>query len=358
MDIQKLIDNHLRDKSLLSYLLSPVGCIYGIVQKVRRFLYRKGGLKSYQAKMKVISIGNIVSGGAGKTPFTIYLCKLLQASGKKIVVSHRGYKGEYENSTIFISNREQIFELALKAGDEPLLLARNLPQVPIVVGRDRTTALKLVEENYPDTDFVLLDDSYQHLKVKHDYDFVVFNSGFGIGNGFVLPAGLLREFISSLRHVTAIIWNQLDDKHIPSELLNSGKEIIKFSYEPTGLYDTNDCLAELSEINRGKNALMSGIGYPEGFERSSRDYGVQFEKHFRLSDHFDYQDTMFRERINKAITDYQLNSLIITEKDFVKLQQLPPFSVPYYILKVRLIATDDTFIRSLLLTSEAESNHQ
>lgn len=349
MDIQRLIDKNLRRKSLLSYLLSPAGIIYGIVQKVRRLLYKKSIFKSYQSKIKVISIGNIVSGGAGKTPFTIYLCKLLQANGKKVVVSHRGYKGEYENDTIFISNREQIFEIALKAGDEPLLLAKNLPQVPIVVGRDRTEALKLVEENYPDTDYILLDDSYQHLKVKHNYDFVVFNSGFGIGNGFVLPAGLLREFISSLKDVTAIIWNQLDEKHIPTDLLNSGKEIIKFSYEPTGLFDIHDRLVDLSEINRGRNALLSGIGYPEGFERSSRDYGIQFERHFRLSDHFNYQDTIFREKISKSIKDYQLNSLIITEKDFVKLQQLPPFSVPYYILKVKLVANDDSFISSLLL---------
>lgn len=349
MDIQNLIDNHLRRKSLLSHILSPIGLLYGIVQKVRRFLYQKGLFKSYQAKIKVISIGNIVSGGAGKTPFTIYLCKLLQASGKRVVVSHRGYKGEYENGTIFISNREQIFELALKAGDEPLLLARNLPQIPIVVGRDRTAALKLVEENYPDTDYVLLDDSFQHLKVKHDYDFVVFNSGFGIGNGFVLPAGLLREFISSLKHITAIIWNQLDDKHIPAELLNSGKEIVKFSYEATGLYDIHDNLVELAEVNRGRNALLSGIGFPEGFEKSCREYGIQFEKHFRLSDHFDYQDKSFRDKITKSIADSQLNSLIITEKDFVKLQQLPAFSVPYYILKVKLVATDDSFIQNLLL---------
>jgi len=358
MDIQNLIDNHLRRKSLLSYLLSPIGAIYGIVQKVRRFLYRNGLFKSYQSKFKVISIGNIVSGGAGKTPFTIYLCKLLQANGKKVVVSHRGYKGEYEDNTLFISNQEQIFELALKAGDEPLLLARSLPRVPIVVGKDRTAALKLVEESYPDTDFVLLDDSYQHLKVKHDYDFVVFNSGFGIGNGFVLPAGLLREFISSLKHVTAIIWNQLDDKHIPAELLNSGKEIIRFRYEPVGLFDIHDRSVNLEDVNKGRNALLSAIGYPKGFEKSARDYGIDFEKHFRLSDHFDYQDMTFRERVSKAISDEQLNSLIITEKDFVKLQQLPSFSVPYYILKVKLVASDDSFIHSLLLIPEAENNHQ
>ena len=348
MDIQKIIDNHLRKNSFLSYLLSPLGFIYGLIQAIRRFFYQKAWIKSYKSKLKVISIGNIVSGGAGKTPFTIYLCRLLQASGKKVVVSHRGYKGEYENDTIFISNQEQIFEISLKAGDEPLLLARNLPKTPIVVGRDRKQALKLIEEQYPDTDYVLLDDSFQHLKVEHDYDFVVFNSGFGIGNGFILPAGLLRESLSSLKSVSAIIWNQLDNNHIPRELLTSGKEIVEFSYEPLGLYDIHDRPVETQDINKGRNALLSGIGYPQGFEKSAQDYGIQFVKHFRLSDHFDYQDPTFRDRINKAIINDQLNSLIITEKDFVKLQQLPAFLIPYYVLKVQLVASNDDFFKELL----------
>ncbi len=349
MDIQSLIDNHLRKRSFLSYLLLPIGMIYGSIQKLRRSLYRNGLKSSYNSKMKVISIGNIVSGGAGKTPFTIYLCKLLQSLGKNVVVSHRGYKGGYEESTIFISNKTQVFEIAIKAGDEPLLLAKILPGVPLVVGRNRGHALKLVEETYPDTDYIILDDSFQHLQVKHDYDFVVFNSGFGIGNGFILPAGLLRESLSSLKYVSAIIWNQLDDSHIPASLLNSGKEIIKFKYEAIGLFDVNDRLIEVSEVNKGRNALLSGIGYPEGFEKTAQSIGLNFDKHFKLSDHFDYHNSSFRKRLNKAIEDYKLNSLIVTEKDYVKLQQLPPFSVVYYILKVELSCEDDDYIKELFI---------
>lgn len=346
MDIQTFIDKHLRKRSLLSYLLLAPSLLYASIQSLRRFLYRKKLKKAYKSKLKVISIGNIVSGGAGKTPFTIYLCNLLESLGKKVVVSHRGYKGEYENKTVFISNKQQIFELALKAGDEPLLLAKKLPGIPIVVGRDRSQALKLIESEYPDTDYVILDDSFQHLRVEHDYDFVVFNSGFALGNGFVLPAGLLRESLKSLQYVTAIIWNQLDESHIPLHLLNSGKEILKFNYQPIGLYDSNDNQVDLAEVNKGRNALLSGIGYPQGFEKTARTYGLTYEMHFKLSDHFDFQDPNFRERINAAISKYKLNSLVVTEKDYVKLQSLPSFSLPYYILKVKLSSQNDDYLRS------------
>ncbi len=349
MNFQTFIDNHLRKKSFLSYLLSPLGLIYASVQSIRRYLYNRKWKKSYQSKIKIISVGNIVSGGAGKTPFTIYLAKMLQSLGKKVVVSHRGYKGEYENSNIFISDKEQIFEIALKSGDEPLLLAKNLPNTPIIVGRDRSQSLKLVEEEYPATDYVILDDSFQHLQVKHDYDFVVFNSGFGIGNGFILPAGLLRESLNSLKYVSAIIWNQLDDGNIPVQLLNSGKKIIKFNYEAIGLFDANDRLLEVSEVNKGRNALLSGIGYPEGFEKTAHSIGLNFEKHFKLSDHFDYQDSSFRSKINEAIEEDKLNCLIVTEKDYVKLQQLSPLSVALYILKVKLSSKDDDYIRELFI---------
>lgn len=347
MDIQNIIDKHLRKRSWLSYLLTPLGIIYGTVQATRRFLYQRGVLKSYQSKIKIISVGNIVSGGAGKTPFTIYLHQLLTKRGKQVVISHRGYKGEFENEVLFISDRKKVFDLAYQAGDEPLLLARNLPNTPIVVGRDRTKAIKLVEESYPDVDYIILDDSYQHLQVKHDYDFVVFNSGFGIGNGFVLPAGLLREFMSSLKSCSAIIWNQLDSSHVPAQLLNSNKPIISFAYDSVGLFDTQDKLVDLDELNKGINALLSGIGYPAGFEKSAKEYGINFEKHFRLSDHYDYQAEDFRITIEKSIKENNLNSLIITEKDYVKLQQLPAFDIPYYILKVALRSSDDEAVWSL-----------
>lgn len=352
MDIQNLIDKHLRKRSILSYLLLPFASIYSCIQSLRRSFYKKNWKQSYCSNLQVISVGNIVSGGAGKTPFTIYLSKMLQSSGKNIVVSHRGYKGAYEDSTLFISDRNKVFDIALKAGDEPLLLARNLPQIPVIVGRDRRQALKLIEKEYPNTDYVILDDSFQHLQVKHDYDFVVFNSGFGIGNGFVLPSGLLRESLKALKDVSAIIWNQLDDNHIPSPLLNSGKEIVQFSYEPVGLYDASNELVALDEVNKGRNALLSGIGYPAGFEKSARTYGISFERHFKLSDHFDYQDNSFRKKINDSIKQYKLNSLVITEKDFVKLQALPAFSVPYYILKVKLKSHNDKYLRRILLQED------
>ncbi len=348
MDLQKLIDKHLRKRSILSYLLAPLGIGYGSVQYIRRVFYTLGLFKSYKSDIKIISVGNIVSGGAGKTPFTIFLANLLTRKGFKIIVSHRGYKGAYEDINKFISNGKEVFEEAKLAGDEPLLLAQKLSNIPVIVGKDRRKSLELIESEYPDTDFVILDDSFQHLKVKHDYDFLIFNSGFGLGNGFTLPAGLLREFTCAMNKASFLIWNQLDDKNIPLQLLNSGVDILKFNYQPLALYDSQNKNVEVSELNKGRNALLSGIGYPEGFEKSCREYGIVFTKHFKLTDHFAYDDPEIIEQIKTSYAKGNFNSLIITEKDYVKIKQLQDFPIPYVVLAVELSPTDKSIEEQIL----------
>lgn len=351
MDIQRFISKNLRKRSVLSYCLAPFGFIYGLVQGARRFLYDLKIIKSYNSSLTIISVGNIVSGGAGKTPFTIFLSKYLLSKNKKIVISHRGYKGDFEEKTTFISDRDSVFDFANRAGDEPYMLAQKLLGVPVIVGKDRTAAIKLIETKYPETDYVILDDSFQHLKVKHDFDFLVFNSGFGLGNGFCLPAGLLREFPKTIKVSSALIWNELDESVIPTDLLNSGKAIIKFKYQAVSLVNSLGEKVDLSEINRGKNALMSGIGYPEGFEVSCRDYGLYFEKHYKLPDHFDYKNDELITSIKNSFEREKFNNLIVTEKDWSKLKHLDSFNLPYYILKVefQLISDNNHFLEQDLL---------
>ena len=98
-----------------------------------------------------------------------------------------------------ISDENQVLDLAKEAGDEAFLLASKLPGIPVIAGRNRKKAIQILEEKYPELEYIILDDSFQHLKVEHDLDFVVFNAIGGMGNGFVLPAGILRESISALK---------------------------------------------------------------------------------------------------------------------------------------------------------------
>ena len=352
MNIQNIIDKHLRNRSLLSYLLAPLGYTYGVIQDIRRLLYKIEISKAYNSKIAVISVGNIVSGGSGKTPFSIFLAQFLTNNGKKVVISHRGYKGLYENENCFISDRKKLFKIATNAGDEPLLLAKSLPTIPIIVGRDRTASVKMVEQTYPDTDYIILDDSFQHLKVKHNFDFLVFNSGFGVGNGFTLPAGLLRESIANIKYSSALIWNELSDAKVPRVLQNSNIDLVKFAYKPIAIYDRNGKDIAVSEINKGRNALLSGIGFPQGFENTSSTMGITFKKHFRLPDHYDFSNKTFLTQLKKSFKEEHFNHLIITEKDYVKIANIPDFDLPYYVLKVALQLKDkqqiDLFSKLLL----------
>ncbi|MCK4956400.1 MAG: tetraacyldisaccharide 4'-kinase [Candidatus Cloacimonetes bacterium] len=308
--MQKLIEKHLYKRSLLSYSLLPFAFFNFCVQKIRRKFYGK----QYRAKSKIISVGNIVSGGSGKTPVTIYLAKMLSAKGFNVAVSHRGYKGKFEQNCTLISSREQIFDFAPQAGDETFLIASKLPGIPVIAGKNRTQAISMVEKQYPDVDYIILDDSFQHLKVAHDYDFIVFNAIGGIGNGFVLPAGILREPISALKYANHIIYN--GEGEIPAILKKTGLPISKAKYMVSDFIDKFGNSVVISELKESKIALMSAIGMPKSFENTVMKEGIEFEKHFSLPDHYNFDDKAKLIEIEKMGFDY----ILITEKDFAKLR--------------------------------------
>ncbi len=157
---EQLVSIHLLQRSLLCYLLYPLSLVWLLVQRHRR---RQPGPRPLSIKAKILSIGNIVSGGSGKTPTTIALAKILKDKGYKVAVSHRGYKGEYENQPILISSLNGLNPEAEKAGDEACLIASKLIGTPVVVGRDRKAAI-ICAKPVPDLDVIILDDSFQHLK--------------------------------------------------------------------------------------------------------------------------------------------------------------------------------------------------
>jgi tetraacyldisaccharide 4'-kinase len=157
LTIQNFIANSLYKKSLISYLLFPFSLLNTGIQALRSSLFRK---KDNSDEVKIISIGNIVSGGAGKTPTTIKTAQLLQKAGYSVAVSHRGYKGKFENNTTLISNNEGLFDFAKDAGDETYLIAESLRGTPVIAGRNRREAIRILKEKF-DLDYIILDDSFQ-----------------------------------------------------------------------------------------------------------------------------------------------------------------------------------------------------
>ena len=316
MNLQKIIEKNLIKRSPISYALLPLSIIYSQLQKVRRFYYQRFSNLSYQASKKIICVGNIVSGGSGKTPFVIFLAKYLTDKGKKVAISHRGYKGEFENSIKIISDENGLYPKASKAGDEAFLIANSIKGIPVIVGRNRSLAVKTLEKRFTDLDYIILDDSFQHLKVKHNIDFILFNENTGIGNGFVLPAGLLREPLSAIQFADVIVWN---GSNIPKEILSFGKKVLTATYKIVFLYNKNEKEIPLSKIINAKNILVSGIGTPVSFENLIKKNGIPFAEHLKFEDHHKYT----AQSITKMKEFAQLNSaknIIITEKDWSKIK--------------------------------------
>lgn len=247
----------------------------------------------------VIVIGNITVGGAGKTPLTLHLAHALQQRGWHPGIVSRGYGGENA-----VPHRVDRDSLPAEAGDEPILLARR-SGVPVWVGRHRAAAGRALLAAHPEVDVILCDDGLQHYRLARDVELAVFD-GRGAGNGWRLPVGPLREPLSRLAAVDAIICNGLPDARLPAEVPR-----FEMRLQP-GLFYRLDAPAEHCEVGAflGKKLhALAGIGDPGRFFRTLEGLGLDFEAH-PFADHHAYtaEDLAFAKD----------SILLMTEKDAVK----------------------------------------
>ncbi len=288
----------------------------------------------------MISIGNLASGGSGKTPFCIYLAGLLRDSGLRVAISHRGYKGSLERFAAVVSDGERILTTVSESGDEADLLARRLTGVPVAVGKERCAAVSLLLASFPDTQLVLLDDAFQHLKIARDLDIVCFDSKIGLGNGRVLPAGYLREPLSALppRSLLAVINKDVspDPTAINGLLAATGLPVIKLGQQVTGLVDTRGEVSDPSLLAGKRVLLVSGIAHPDSFSRTVRTLDVTVLQHLSYPDHHAFSDVSEAEKLAGLCQKYQAEYLLCTEKDLTKLSRHPWLSDLLLAVRVEL----------------------
>lgn len=318
MNLNKIIETHLLKRSLLSYALYPVGLLYQLAQLVHRNIYTKS---AYTAPVKVISIGNIVSGGSGKTPLTIALACLLQDRGVKVAVSHRGYKGGFEHIPTIISEGEEVLYPASQTGDEAFLIASELPGIPVVVGRNRKAAIELLLTRFPATEVVIMDDALQHIKVHRDLDIVSFSVETGIGNGFVLPAGYLREPLSAIPSNSLVVINRRSDTLTEAPwskvLTRKGIKVFGSSSTATGCIDAQGNRKELKSLKGKSLILISGIANPASFEHTVNHLGLPASKHLAFPDHHAF--VSFTPEQKELLTKAEV--ILCTRKDIMKLAE-------------------------------------
>ncbi len=340
MNLQELARRHLHRRSALSHLLLPLGSLNAALQTLRR-----SRSKGWRAPCRVVSVGNLGSGGSGKTPFCVYLALLLQDMGLKVGLSHRGCGGSRESLPSLVSNRSNIILGVKESGDEAQLLAQKLPGIPIVVGKRRVAALSLLLAEFPDLDVVILDDGFQHLKIARDLDLVCFDAKLGLGNGRVIPAGWLREPLSALQSANALILIQ-KEAQTPTlgNLPASARTALKCFYKPLDFIDSQGNTFPLDTLQNRKLTLLSSIALPESFEDSVHALGLTWETHFRFPDHHPFSQSSEIDPILQALGADGV--LLCTEKDLPKLalhKSLNPLA-----LRMKLTCADEPRLIKLI----------
>jgi len=294
-------------RGALACALYPVSLLFRALAALRKLLFNIGLLASHRLPVPVIVVGNIFIGGTGKTPLTIWLAQALRAAGFHPGVISRGHGG---GSGAAMATREVTADsLAGEVGDEPLLIARR-GGCPVVVGRDRAAAGRALLAAHPDVDVLITDDGLQHYALRRDIEIVLFDAR-GVGNGWLLPAGPLREPPSRRRDFTIVNAPELDPG------LRGQVGGIPYRMQLAG--DTAEALADparrlpLASFAGGRIVAAAGIGNPGRFFAMLRAAGLQFDE-LALPDHHDFLDQPF------AALDADV--ILITEKDAVKCGQI------------------------------------
>ena len=294
-----------RTRGLLAHVLWPVSVLYGLVVRLRRTLYRRGIFKVERIDVPVIVVGNLVAGGAGKTPLVMALVRHLEARGMRVGVVSRGYGRKASDC------REVFADSPVSdAGDEPALIKRAI-LAPVFVANRRPEAARALLSAYPATQLVVCDDGLQHYALARDIEVAVFDDR-GIGNGWLLPAGPLRER-----------WPQRSNANCPV-VLHTGQTPAFGGYTSSRRLASHATAADGSKVEltslRGRPlTALAGIANPQAFFAMLTSSGLTLTRTISLPDHHDFSGD--RLDVSPGMT------VLCTEKDAVKLFDLPAMAL-------------------------------
>lgn len=329
------------------FTLKVVSWLYALVMVLRRFLYSAGLLRSYALPAPVVSVGNLVMGGTGKTPVTIFIAGYLLGKGLKVAVLTRGYGGKLEGEVAVVSDGEKRLLSAEDAGDEPSLLADMLPGLIVIMGSDRYKAGCLAMERF-NPDIFILDDGFQHLRIRRDLDILLMDASKPFGNGLVFPAGTLREPLSAGSRSSLVIFTRCTENDNPVKSYLPGKPYVLARHTIAGIRKTiSGELLPFSILDGKRGAAFAGIADPLAFFDALEDKGLKLAATLSFPDHSVYgeQETAALARLLRSSrSDY----LITTAKDAVKIGGLINGSSPFYIASLEIEFFDSSVVENEL----------
>lgn len=338
-------------------LLRVFSFFFAIIVQIRHFLFDSGVMRPATLGCQVISVGNLTVGGTGKTPIVEAFARELSRRGRKVAILSRGYKKTKPpllkriHDALLNRRRERVEPLVVSdgkrllldsahGGDEPFMLASNLRNVAVIVGRDRVKSGQYaIRELGCDT--LILDDGFQYLKLKHRLDVVLVDRTNPFGNRFLLPRGILREPVRNIRRAGFIFITKSDAagaQELRNELrsLNPTAEISECRHCPRHLQDAFTREHKPLEFLKGLDiAAISGIAAPQGFEAELTRLGARVLYHKRFPDHHRYKQQEIIDVINRGVSK-GARAVLTTEKDFVRFPIMERLDIPVYFLRVEI----------------------
>ena len=341
--------------ALLGVGLQGLAYVFSGLVQLRLWLYRKRILRDQPLGCLVLVVGNLTVGGTGKTPVVEMFAKALRDRGRKVAILSRGYKSKApplwqkwwfrlnhiaEPPPRVVSDGVKVWLDSEVAGDEPYMLARNLPGVVVLVDKNRVKAGAYAIKQFG-CDTLILDDGYQYLPLKGRLNLLLIDKTNPFGNGFTLPRGILREPIKHLARASYVLLTKskgVRDTELEAMIhkFNPGVEIIECAHQPQYLQHiaTGERLP-LTALAGRKIGAFSGIAAPEGFEAFLREAGAHLATTRRFVDHhrFTPQDLVdvFAEAQAAGV-----ELMITTEKDAVRLNASEKTTSPCYYLRLEI----------------------
>jgi tetraacyldisaccharide 4'-kinase len=334
------------------------GCsvLYGWAVSVRYWLYQVGVFRPHALGCQVLSVGNLTVGGTGKTPVVEAFAHELLKRGRKVAVLSRGYRRdrpslgqrlidlitfrESRRPPPVVSDGQRLLLDSARGGDEPYMLAINLPAAAVIVGKNRVkSGLYAIRKFGCDT--LILDDGFQYLRLKHRRDIVLVDRTNPFGNGRILPRGILRERIDGIRRAHFIFITKSNGDGAPElkrqlRELNPDAEISECCHRPRYLQDvyTGQRLP-LDRLRDLDIVMISGIAAPKGFEDELIRRGARVHHHQQYADHHRYTQQEILDMINRGL-QRGAQAVVTTEKDAVRFPFIERRDLPVWFLRIEI----------------------
>lgn len=334
-------------------LLAPLGAIYGLAIRARHALYDTGALKTHETGVPVISVGNITTGGTGKTPLVAWLARQLEKRGERVCILTRGYGRANQSQQVLVSDGLRVLASATEGGDEPRLLAEMLEgKAAIISNADRAAAAHWAKEHLQSSVFIL-DDGFQHLALARNLNLVTIDATTPWGGGKLIPHGRLREPLKNLARADAIIITRanlvsdLEAIRAQAESLSGGRPVLLSQTRTVRLRRLS---AHSADAKGGKGdaipvslsqpiGAFCAIGNPQGFFSHLRrdEHTLAHTKAF--PDHHVFTQSEI-DLLCQEASKSGAESLVTTAKDEVKLRSLR-FELPCYVIEIEMSFDDE-----------------